>query len=340
VTLPRKAAPLLRIRSLRLRVVLTVMLAAVVPMIYAAQVEKYDQKALIRLALVVLPAAGLLSLWLAWRILRPLEALRAQALEMAPRPYAQPNLKMQRKDEFGDLAEALNTLLAALEERQKQNAHFVADLAHEFKNPVAAIRAAAEALGNGPVDAKRAERLSGILQDSSRRLDALVTQFLDLARAEAGMPNEQRSHVDLRALASGILDSARTRHEGSGIRFELEAGEAVTVDGVSGRLESVIRNLVDNAASFAGQDGWVKVSVDAPYRTVRVRVADSGPGIPQENLPRMFERFFTTRSAGGKGSGLGLALVKAIVEAHGGRVGVQSPQGQGAIFEVHIPRAR
>ncbi|MEW5852027.1 MAG: HAMP domain-containing sensor histidine kinase [Myxococcota bacterium] len=323
----------LRPRSMRLRLFLTVLFAACIPLLIAARVEE-DRALVLRQAAVVLPVALLLASWLAWRVIRPLEALRAQALEQAPRPVAHPNLRLARDDEFGDLANALNALLAALQERQKQNEAFVADLAHEMKNPVAAIRACAESLGQGAVDAERAARLAGIIDDSSRRLDVIITQFLELARAEAGMPNEARSPVDLTALAGGILEGARARH--AAVRFELDAPGPLLVSGVPVRLESVIRNLVDNAVSYAGEAGWVRVALCRNGQSMILRVSDSGPGIPVENLSRIFERFFTTRSSG-RGSGLGLALVKAIVEAHGGRVDVESPPGQGATFQVVLP---
>jgi two-component system sensor histidine kinase ChvG len=160
----------------------------------------------------------------------------------------------------------------------------VADLVHELKNPVAAIRAAADSLRNAPIDHARAERLSSVLADSSRRLDALVTQFLELARAESWIQKEPRAAIDLPALVSGVVTSL----ERPEVRFELDLPtESLEVEGVSHRIESVVRNLVDNAVSFAPKGSAVSVSVRSLGDQVELAVQDQGPGIPQEDLPRV-----------------------------------------------------
>jgi signal transduction histidine kinase len=247
-------------------------------------------------------------------------------------------------DEVGDLARAFNDLLGALDERRRANEAFAADLVHEFKNPVAAIRACADALESGSVDEKRAARLSKILAESSGRLDALVSQVLELARAEAGMPNEQRTDVDLRALARGVVTSVEAAHPGTRFIVDTEGGAngRGIVHGVAPRLDSLVRNLVDNAASFAGATGEVCVTVrseETPGGQTRVvlEVNDTGPGIADDDLPRVFDRFFTTRGLEKSGTGLGLALVKATAEAHGGEVSARSKKGEGATFRVVLP---
>jgi signal transduction histidine kinase len=300
-----------------------------------------------RLSMVMLPFALLFSWWMGRRMTQPIEWLRARVLEKAKSQNARADLELRGGDEVGDLAEAFNGLLGSLDERRRANEAFVADLVHELKNPVSAIRVCAESLESGAVDAKRAARLAKILSDSSGRLDALVSQFLELARAEAGMPNEQRTEVDVAALARGVVAAVEPSH--GGVRFEIQAPERAFVSGVSPRLHSLVRNLVDNAASFAGDGGTVEVRVrrdDVPGKGGRVvlEVADTGPGISEENLPRVFDRFFTTRavrprpgSEHAPGTGLGLALVKAVAEAHGGEVTAQSRPGAGATFAVALP---
>jgi two-component system sensor histidine kinase ChvG len=242
-----------------------------------------------------------------------------------------------REDEVGDLALAFNALLDALAERSRSNEAFVADLAHEFKNPVAAIRACAERLGSEEkLDETRAKRLAEVLSQSSRRLDALVTQFLELARAEAGLPNEGREDVDVAALARGIVDGARGDARFGSVTFEVRAPETTrTVRGVAHRLEAALRNLVDNAASFAGEGGRVTVEVAESDGAIEVAVSDSGPGIAADDLPRVFDRFFTKREREG-GTGLGLALTRAVVQAHGGTVRAESPPKSGARFVVRL----
>lgn len=286
--------------------------------------------------LLVLPLALAMGWWLGWRYVQPIERLRAQLLQKAAGAAPSAHVDLESQDEFADLTSAFNSLLTALQVRAKANEEFVADLAHEFKNPVAAIRGAAEALGGGAVDGDRAARLAGLLRDSSRRLDVLLTQFLELARAEAGMPKEHRDEVDLDALCRGIVDGFASDERWRSRSFVVKAGGAKVV-GVADRIESALRNVIDNAVSFASDGGAVRVESSVESDFAVVRVTDTGPGIPAEDLPRVFDRFFTKR-ASDRGTGLGLALVRAVVEAHGGTVAVFSPPGEGATFELRLPR--
>jgi len=317
---------------------------------------------LLRLSLFLLPLALLFSWWMGRRMVFPIEWLRDRVLEKARSGDRRPDLVPPPGHEVADLAQAFNDLLGTLDERQRENEAFVADLVHEFKNPVAAIRTCAETLGSGGpggVDERKAARIARILADSSSRLDGLVSQFLELARAEAGMPNEARGEVDLTALARGIATALEPGHPD--VAFVVEAEGPLPVTGVGPRLDSLVRNLLDNAASFAETgEGEARVVVRvraetsaqrlAAGRSVVLEVTDTGPGIPEKDLPRMFERFFTTRAMAGatspepssasrrlRGTGLGLALVKAVAEAHGGSVAVVSEPGRGATFRVVLP---
>jgi signal transduction histidine kinase len=303
---------------------------------------------LLRLSLIMLPFALGFSWWMGRRMVHPIEWLRERVLEKARSANPRADLAPPPGDEVADLAEAFNGLLGSLDERRRANEEFIADLVHELKNPVAAIRTCAETLDSGGVDEKRAARLSKILADSTTRLDALVSHFLELARAEAGMPNEARGSVDVAALARGVTAAIEERHPE--VTFTVEADAPSVVVGVEPRLDSVVRNLVDNAASFAGDGGEVRVTVKrdpADERQVILEVCDTGPGIPAKDLPHMFERFFTTRAVAGggaepsarkrKGTGLGLALVKAVAEAHGGSVSARSTEGAGTTFRVALP---
>jgi two-component system sensor histidine kinase ChvG len=292
----------------------------------------HDRSLLMRLTALVLPIALVLALWLAWRILVPIEQLRAQLVAQAD--LAAPGMRLitDRGDELGDLAGAFNAVLERLADRERTHEAFVADLAHEFKSPVAAVQAVAERLEGREVTPERAERLARILGDSARRLEALLDHLLAIARAEAGLDDEEREAVDIAALLQGICAAQRLRDPETPIDLEVEG--ALSVSGVPGRLESVLRNLIENAASFgAGETVTVRAVNDG---RVRIDVVDRGPGIDPEDLPRIFDRFFTTRE-GARGTGLGLALVKAVIEAHGGSVTAMSEPGAGAVFTVALP---
>lgn len=320
-------------RSLRVRAfVVTVTVAVVALALYDRRYE------LPRLAMIVLPCAAMLGWWLGWRMVRPIERLRAQALAQVEALTPGADLELPRSDELGDLAGAFNRLLAELRTRRAEKEAFVADLAHEFRNPVAAIRTAAEALGSGRTDPDRLSRLSTIILDSSRRLDGLVAQFVELARAEAGLREEAREPVDVSALAAAIVDRFAADERFARVRFTTALSTAAVVRGVAQGLETALANLVENAASFAGDTGHVDVRVSASD-AVELVVEDDGPGIAEEDLPRVFDRFFTKR-ASGRGMGLGLALVRAIVQAHAGRVDVRSVRGRGTAFTVRLPLDR
>jgi signal transduction histidine kinase len=325
---------------------LVVCLAAVAPLLMIFYSDAEDRP--FRLTIAVLSGALFLAWWLGWRMALPLAQLKQQALAQAaraaPEGGAPPEhaLVLDRDDEFGDLATAFNALLAALEREKREHEAFVADLVHELKNPVAAVRASAEALQRTEVDPKRAARLASILTTSSARLDQVVTRFLELARAQAGLPAAERQTVDAGELARGVADSTSADPRFANVTFTVAGPAHAVMTGVATAVESALRNLVENAASFAplGEgEARVWVDVEAKPDAVILRVRDSGPGITEEDLPHVFDRFFTKRKTG-MGTGLGLALVKAVAEGHGGRATVQSQLGDGATFSLSFPKER
>jgi signal transduction histidine kinase len=300
------------------------------PLLYALRFQ------LGRLTLVILPFALLLAFWVGRRLVGPLEALRDQVLSKVREQRPRADLQAPASNETAQLAQAFNTLLERLDERRDANEKFVADLVHEFKNPVATIRACGESLASSDVTPERAQRLARLLHESSTRLDALVSQFLELARAEAGMREEAWETIDVAALTRARVARATEDERWAQLRFELQATGPARVRGVAERLETVLDNLLANAASFAREGGSIQVVVVAEATHVELRVTDDGPGIVAEDTPRIFERFYTSRRHD-KGTGLGLALVRAIVEAHGGSVAVVSVVGQGATFSARLP---
>ena len=305
---------------------------------------------LLRLSLIMLPFALGFSWWMGRRMVHPIEWLRERVLEKARSANPRADLDLRRGDEVADLADAFNGLLGSLDERRRANEAFIADLVHEFKNPVAAIRTCAETLDSGGVDEKRAARLAKILADSSTRLDALVSQFLELARAEAGMPNELRARSISRRSPAASPHAIEQSHPE--VRFAIDAEAPATVVGVEPRLDSRRpeprrqRGLVRGRGRRGSRQRQAR---PRRRRQVILEVCDSGPGIPDKDLPHMFERFFTTRAVAGggaepsarkqKGTGLGLALVKAVAEAHGGQVSARSSAGAGTTFRVVLPVA-
>jgi len=320
-----------------------VCLAAVAPLLMIFYSDAEDRP--FRTTVAVLSGALFLAWWLGWRMALPLGKLKQQALDraarVAPEGGVPPThaLVLDRDDEFGDLATAFNALLAALEREKRQQEAFVADLVHELKNPVAAVRSAAEALERTEIDPKRAARLARILETSSGRLDHVVTRFLELARAQAGLPGAERASFDVAALARGVAESTGADPRFTDVTFSVSGTAEAPLVGVPSAIESALRNLVENAASFAplgDGDAAVWIEIEARPREVTLRVRDSGPGITAEDLPHVFDRYFTKRKTG-LGTGLGLALVKAVAEGHGGRATVRSELGRGATFSLTFP---
>ncbi|MFZ5895507.1 MAG: sensor histidine kinase [Myxococcota bacterium] len=287
------------------------------------------------LTLAISPFALGLAFWAGRRLVGPFEALRDQVLRKVSEARPVPNLSARAGRESEQLAHAFNTLLERLNERRAANEAFVADLVHEFKSPVATIRACGESLTAAQPTPERAAQIARLVQDSAARLDALVSQFLELARAEAGMLREHWEPLDLAALAAARVQRAREDERWQQLRFEFHADSA-RVRGVAEGLETVLDNLLANAASFAKAEGVVKVRIDVNAGQVVLSVEDDGPGIAPEDLPHIFERFFTTRRHD-KGTGLGLSLVRAIVEAHGGQVSASSELGRGATLRATFP---
>ncbi len=294
---------------------------------------------LLRLMVFTVPLSFLVAYFLSRRLHKPLTALRDATLDKATSAHAVADLP-EGPDEVGEVGHSVNLLLRALDERRKATSAFMADAVHEVKNPVAAIKAAAESLASGAQPPEKQQRIARIVQESAVKLDRLVTELLDLSRAEAGMPGEERTAVDLRSLAAAVSESVQHDVRFASVKIVVlpaEGGDAPLVSGVSSRLESVLRELVVNGASFCEEGGEVNVALTVTKKLVTVDVTDTGPGIDPQALPHVFDRFFTTRVQQ-KGSGLGLAMVKAVVEAHGGHVKATSNDHAGAHFSFALPR--
>lgn len=292
-----------------------------------------ERYAVLRLMLVVLLFGGVFGIWLGLRVGRPLSRLRDQVLARTAPPVSTAPIEIEGQSEIAEVGQAFNQLLAALERRNIATEGFMADMAHEVKNPLAAIRAIAESMEDRELDAQRAARVSRILRDSSARLETVVARFLDLAHAESGLPRVEREDVDVRKLLENLSATLSADERYPGVVITCDVVPAF-VNGSPEHLETAFRNLVSNAQSFAKSS--VLVEMWRADDEIFVRIKDDGLGIRPEDLDRVFDRFFTRRSDG-SGTGLGLAMVLAIVEAHAGRITVKSEPESGAEFVVSFP---
>jgi len=251
----------------------------------------------------------------------------------------------ESRTEIGRLGLALNSMLAqieaAFEERRASEdrlRRFVADASHELRTPLTSIRGYSELFRRGagarPEDLAKSMRR---IEAEASRMGVLVDDLLLLARLDQGRPLE-REPVDVAKVATDAVDGARAIDPSRPI--DLQVNGVASVIGDEGRLRQVIDNLLDNARVHTPPGTPVGVRVSSQADEVLLSVTDNGPGLPPEAADRVFERFYRgdpARSRETGGAGLGLSIVSAIVEAHGGTVTVSSPDGTGATFEVRLP---
>jgi two-component system sensor histidine kinase ChvG len=244
-----------------------------------------------------------------------------------------------KHDEIGDLARALERLTHRVEQHQQLAESFASDVSHEFKNPLASIRMATEMLAQVDSPAERA-RFLRVAESEIARMENLLAQVREITMIDAEIQNEERAPVDLNALLQRIVEGFRLR-ERDRVTFDLELAPAPpTVIASEARLIQVFENLLDNAVSFTPAGGHIAVGVAQVDKTARVTVGDRGPGIPEEHLGKIFDRFFTYRPDQQKNhrhTGLGLSIVKTIVEGYGGAVHAANQPEGGALFEVRVP---
>jgi two-component system sensor histidine kinase ChvG len=308
-----------------------------------------ERLALIPFILIAIAVTVSSSLLLTQLIAQPVRRLARAADRVrvaGARAISLPDLA-NRDDELGDLTRSLEDMTQALSERMDAIESFAADVAHEIKNPLTSLRSAVETLDLIKDPAAR-DRLLSILKNDVQRLDRLVTDISNASRLDAELSRDAPRTVDLERLLADIvgLYQATTRRGEPAVVFKSPGGiESITVQGREGPLGQVFRNLIDNARSFSPPGGEVAVTLAKGRDQVIATIADSGPGIPPENLETVFQRFYTSRPKGaafGGNSGLGLSIARQIAEAHGGtlRAGNRlGPDGAvvGAMFVLVLP---
>ncbi len=289
--------------------------------------------------------AGLLGLAVSEALSRPIRRLARVAVQMgeghlAVRAPESGPLELQHlAAELNRMAARLQATFTALERERDALRHFIADASHQLRTPLTALRTFLELL-QGPA-ADDAEARAMFLAESQAQVDrmAWITQnLLDLSRFEGGLISlDLAPHpiADVVRSAASLFKEAAAR---KGLTLSLELPE-VSVEAVwdRGRMEMALSNLLDNAVKFTPAGGRIAVGARVEGAVARLWVEDTGPGIDPEDLPHIFERFYRGRNAKAEGSGLGLAIVRWIVEAHGGRVEVQSAPGWGSRFELILP---
>jgi two-component system sensor histidine kinase ChvG len=314
-----------------------------------------ERLAIVKVFLVFAGVMVVLSVLLAGTIAGPVRRLADSAERVQRRIKSRVEIPdfTHRRDEIGELSGALRNMTNAMYTRIEAIESFAADVAHELKNPLTSLRSAVETIPLAKTPESQA-RLLAVIQHDVKRLDRLISDVADASRLDAELQRQEAAPVDLRQLLGTVVNVANEVRRDDGVRVALsfEGGNenAFMVQGHDSRLGQVVDNLIANARSFSPQGGTVRVTCRRLRNAVEIIVDDDGPGVREDALEKIFERFYTDRPHQGFGqnSGLGLSISKQIVEAHGGRIRAENrlgvaeePDGEakvlGARFTVRLP---
>jgi two-component system sensor histidine kinase MprB len=306
---------------------------------YAVQVarpltEVDDTLAQVRLYLLLIAGGGitlaaLLGLIVSGAALAPVRRLTETAERVSETGDLSERIEVEGRDELSRLAGSFNAMLSALEDSNRAQRQLVADASHELRTPLTSLRTNIEVLASDrALPAEERGRLLSDVVEQLGEMTTLIAELIELARAEEQTLQAEDVRLDL--LAADAVERARRNRPG--VAFTTRFEESV-VHGVSGTIERAISNLLDNAAKWSPPGAEVEVEV----RENRVTVRDHGPGIADEDLPYVFDRFYRARSARGMpGSGLGLAIVRQVAEAHGGEVVAERADGGGTRIVLRL----
>jgi signal transduction histidine kinase len=297
-------------------------------------------------AILVGLASGVLALGVVHILARgmtsPLREMAAATRAMADGDYSR-RVTASSRDEVGELARAFNAMAAELGETDRIRRDLVANVSHELRTPITALRAALENLVDGVEPLDRRTLRTMLVQ--VERLGRLVNQLLDLSRLESGAIPLDRRPFEVRLLIDQAVREARLHGDqggSGGVRLSVEVRpDGLRVDGDGERIHEVVANLLENAIRHSPSGGEVTVHAHADHERVWIEVGDQGPGIPEDEAPLVFERFYradAARAAQDGGTGLGLAIAKWIVDAHGGDIRVERNEPRGCRMVVVLPK--
>lgn len=284
--------------------------------------------------------ALLLTVVLSRRILGPVEAL-TRAVRAMERGDLTQQVRVESRDEVGELARAFNSMAGSLSRNEQLRKNMVTDVAHELRTPLSNIRGYLEAMRDG-VLAPDEKTLDSAFEEAIH-LSRLVDDLQELALAEAGQLKLDRSATDLSEVVDRVLRALGPQASTKDIALSAELPEGLPPLEIDpGRIGQVLQNLLSNALAHTPEGGAVKVGAGRVSGRVEVWVSDTGSGIPPEHLPYIFERFYRvdpSRARSTGGSGIGLAISRQLVEAHGGRIWAESEVAKGSTFRFTLPPA-
>jgi two-component system sensor histidine kinase BaeS len=292
---------------------------------------------------VGLVAGVLLALAVSWlvsrRLGKRLAGLEEAAVSLADGDFSA-RAPVEGADDVAELSSTFNYMALSLQQAQRRERDFLMSVGHDLRTPLTTIRGYAEALDAGVIDADDFPRVAEVLHHQTDRLSRLVEDLMLLARLEAREFTMRTEAVDLAAHIEELTAEHSVRAEKLGVRFEAHIGDVGTVDIDPDRVAQVLGNLVDNALRYTPERGSVVLTMTGDGANVVFEIADTGPGIDEEDVPHVFERLYVAqryRPVRPEGSGLGLPIVKELVEAMRGTVDVASRPGHGTTVQVTLP---
>ena len=286
--------------------------------------------------LMVAVLASVLGLLLARRVTRPVAELTDAARDLQAGDRSR-RAAVSGRDEVGELAVAFNELAEVAERQEALRRSFAADVAHEVRTPLAILRSQLEAVQDGVLDLS--PELVASLHDETLRLGRLVADLETLTGAEAVSFSLERLPVDVAEVVRSVVTGLRPGLADAGLALDLRLSPAPVL-GDRTRLAQVVSNLLTNTMKFVPAGGRVTITTSVSDDHARMTVRDDGPGIPPDELPRVFDRYFRGASGRANGSGIGLAVVAALVRAHGGSVEAANGPDRGTVIAVILPADR
>lgn len=305
--------------------------------------EQFPQALVWRAALIAIPLSVLLSLLLASSLSRPVLAIAGASERLSRGDFSQ-RVRVSGSDEIAVLARAFNSMSERLEILLRSRRDLLVAVSHELRTPLTSIQGFVQALSDGLIPAKEQARTYAIIQDEVERLRRLIEDLFLLSKLETGQTSLRPQRVSALELLQAAVDRGRVLGGSSGPTWTVECGDdAGELVADPDRIFQVLSNLLQNALRFVPPDGWITLRARGTPDRVRFEVSDSGPGIAPQDLPHIFDRFYTadpSRSRPSAGTGLGLAIARQIVRAHGGEIGVESTTGAGSLFWFELPRGK
>ncbi len=334
------------VRGTRYRLVITKADMAEVAAAYPAEEVDATLRGLFALMLWAIPVVIVLSVLAGWflakRALSPVDLITRSARRITAERLADRLPVLQTNDEIARLTDTLNEMIARLERSFEQVRQFTSDASHELKTPLAILMGELEIALRRPIADDEIRRTLESCLEEVDRLNNVVQGLLELSRAESGQVQIEMRPVDLSALLKDICEDIEILAEPKQISVTTSIASYMMVNGDKTRLHQALLNVIENAVKYTPRGGRVKVTLTSDPRRALIRVEDTGQGIPAEQLPKIYDRFFRVdkaRSQDVQGTGLGLSIVRWIVESHGGSIMASSEVGVGTTFVIALPLA-